>query len=154
MQMPVTFTELIGKPFATALLAQYITEPTDIQSNTIPPALAGKDVVAVAETGTGKTLAYLLPIFARLDIAARNVQAFVVTPTRELSAQVYAQAALLAKGLAAAGGGEVGPDQRVARKPPRIMPIANRITVAHGERREVDFSISDMGAPVRRANHR
>ncbi|MGE8204884.1 DEAD/DEAH box helicase [Heyndrickxia sp. NPDC080065] len=68
-----------------------INEPTPIQSETIPLLLEGKDVIAQAQTGTGKTLAFLLPILEKIDTSNSNVQALIVTPTRELALQITAE---------------------------------------------------------------
>ncbi|MEQ8541025.1 MAG: DEAD/DEAH box helicase [Coleofasciculus sp. D1-CHI-01] len=62
--------------------------PTDIQSQAIPELLAGRDVVAQSQTGTGKTAAFSLPILEQLDPNARGVQALILAPTRELARQV------------------------------------------------------------------
>ena len=62
--------------------------PTPIQTMTIPPLLAGRDVLAQAETGTGKTAAFALPILTRLNLAGPHPQVLVLTPTRELAIQV------------------------------------------------------------------
>ncbi|ROR71722.1 DEAD/DEAH box helicase [Bogoriella caseilytica] len=62
--------------------------PTDIQAEAIPMLLSGRDVVGVAQTGTGKTAAFGLPLLAALDTQERSVQALVLTPTRELAMQV------------------------------------------------------------------
>ncbi len=62
--------------------------PSAIQAATIPPLLAGRDVVGLAQTGTGKTAAFALPILSRLDLAQKNPQALVLAPTRELALQV------------------------------------------------------------------
>jgi ATP-dependent RNA helicase RhlE len=65
------------------------TRPTSIQADAIPPALAGRDLLACAMTGSGKTAAFLLPILHRLIDEARGVtRALVLTPTRELAAQI------------------------------------------------------------------
>src|SRR5690606_5725427 len=61
---------------------------TPIQSATIPPLLAGRDVVGLAQTGTGKTAAFALPILDRLDPSQKPPQALVLAPTRELALQV------------------------------------------------------------------
>ncbi|MEO8460484.1 MAG: DEAD/DEAH box helicase, partial [Dokdonella sp.] len=61
---------------------------TPIQAATIPPMLAGRDVVGQAQTGTGKTAAFALPILARLDPKKLKPQALVLAPTRELAIQV------------------------------------------------------------------
>jgi len=63
-------------------------EPTPIQAQTIPLLLEGRDVLAQAQTGTGKTAAFALPIVERVDLARREVQALVLAPTRELAVQV------------------------------------------------------------------
>jgi len=62
--------------------------PSAIQAATIPPLLAGRDVVGLAQTGTGKTAAFALPILSRLDMAQKNPQALILAPTRELALQV------------------------------------------------------------------
>src|SRR6059036_1942566 len=63
--------------------------PTPIQADAIPPALAGRDILACAMTGSGKTAAFLLPILHRLIDRPRGVtRALVLTPTRELAAQI------------------------------------------------------------------
>jgi ATP-dependent RNA helicase DeaD len=62
--------------------------PSPIQGATIPPMLEGRDVVGLAQTGTGKTAAFALPILSRLDLAQKSPQALVLAPTRELALQV------------------------------------------------------------------
>lgn len=65
-----------------------IVEPTPIQKEAIPPVLAGNDVIAQAQTGTGKTLAFTLPILEKVDASRSYIQALIVTPTRELALQI------------------------------------------------------------------
>ena len=62
--------------------------PSAIQTATIPHLLAGRDVVGLAQTGTGKTAAFALPILSRLDVSQKSPQALVLSPTRELALQV------------------------------------------------------------------
>ncbi len=86
----MSFQQLNIHPrLVSQLEAQRITEPTPIQAQAIPPALEGRDLVAIAQTGTGKTLAFGLPALTRL---AKNKNAgtrmLVLTPTRELALQV------------------------------------------------------------------
>jgi ATP-dependent RNA helicase DeaD len=74
-------------------VAQVIDEigyetPTPIQARSIPPLLEGRDLLGQAQTGTGKTAAFALPLLSRLDLAARYPQVLVLTPTRELALQV------------------------------------------------------------------
>ena len=83
-------------PLAQGLTKAGITEPTTIQAEVIPPALAGKDIIGQSPTGTGKTLAYLLPIFQKIDTAKRETQAFILAPTHELAIQIQRQIELLA----------------------------------------------------------
>ena len=70
-----------------ALAARDIVSPTPIQSATIPPLLAGRDVIGQARTGSGKTLAFALPLLERMQ-RTPGVQALVLVPTRELAVQV------------------------------------------------------------------
>ncbi len=84
-----TFSDL-GLPAAVlrALTDVGYETPSAIQTATIPALLAGRDVVGLAQTGTGKTAAFALPVLSRLDVAQRNPQALVLAPTRELALQV------------------------------------------------------------------
>jgi superfamily II DNA/RNA helicase len=94
----MTFTDLLLPPdLIAALSKQQISEPTPIQSAAIPPLLAGKDAYLNAETGTGKTLAYLLPLFARIDPALAATQVVIVAPTHELAIQIHRQSCDLAQ---------------------------------------------------------
>lgn len=93
-----------------ALDCQNITEPTPIQTLSIPPILKGKDLLAEAQTGTGKTLAFLLPIFQSIDEYSPAIQALIIAPTRELALQISTVASTLAEtkpiGVLAAYGGQ------------------------------------------------
>jgi superfamily II DNA/RNA helicase len=94
----MTFLDLQVQPELIAALGkQQITEPTAIQSIAHPVLLAGKDAYLHAETGTGKTLAYLLPLFARLDVSQAATQIVIVAPTHELTIQIHRQACELAQ---------------------------------------------------------
>lgn len=73
-----------------------IVNPTAIQSQVIPLALLGKDVIGQSATGTGKTLAYLLPLFQKIDTDKREMQAIILTPTHELAIQIERQIEFLA----------------------------------------------------------
>ncbi|MCA0394458.1 MAG: DEAD/DEAH box helicase [Proteobacteria bacterium] len=75
-------------PLLDALSAVGYESPSPIQAATIPPLLAGRDVLGQAQTGTGKTAAFALPALARLDPAAKKPQVLVLAPTRELAIQV------------------------------------------------------------------
>jgi ATP-dependent RNA helicase RhlE len=87
------FSDLVTSPVLRANLArQAFKEPTPVQAQAIPPALLGKDIVATAQTGTGKTLAFALPIIERLagqgKAAGNKPQALILSPTRELAIQI------------------------------------------------------------------
>src|SRR6202022_3757006 len=89
-----TFAELpLSSALQQKLAAAEFTIPTPIQAQTIPHALAGKDVIATAQTGTGKTLAFLIPLIEMLQQQppSRQVHALVLLPTRELAMQVDAE---------------------------------------------------------------
>ena len=84
-----TFDDLGLDPRVLAALRDVGYEtPSPIQAEAIPPLLAGQHVVGLAQTGTGKTAAFALPILSRLDTAAKTPQALVLAPTRELALQV------------------------------------------------------------------
>ncbi len=84
-----TFTHWdLGPDVQAAIAAMGIAVPTPVQRLAIGPVLEGRDVIAKAETGTGKTLAFGAPIVARLDPSRASVLALVLTPTRELAQQV------------------------------------------------------------------
>lgn len=65
-----------------------VVTPTPIQERAIPYVMAGKDIIAQAQTGTGKTFAFILPILEKINPNAKHVQALIVTPTRELALQI------------------------------------------------------------------
>src|SRR5688500_11479875 len=81
-----------------ALVELEFTKPTAVQADAIPPALAGRDILAAASTGSGKTAAFVLPILQRLRATPRGgTRALVLVPTRELAAQVAEHFKELAK---------------------------------------------------------
>lgn len=91
------FTDLSVPPeFIAALAKQRISDPSPIQIAAIPLVAAGKDAYLRSETGTGKTLAYLLPLFSRIDPAQAATQVVIVAPTHELAIQIHRQTCELA----------------------------------------------------------
>jgi len=88
-----TFSELpLSSALQRKLAAAQFTNLTPIQQRTIPPALEGRDVIGTAQTGTGKTLAFLIPLIEALDReSTRSTVALVLLPTRELAIQVHEQ---------------------------------------------------------------
>ncbi len=89
-----TFTELkLSAPLLQALATEGYEKPTPIQAQAIPPLLEGRDLLGIAQTGTGKTAAFALPLLHRLTstdrrAAPRSVRALILTPTRELCVQI------------------------------------------------------------------
>jgi ATP-dependent RNA helicase RhlE len=89
-----TFTDLgLGAPLLKALAAEGYETPTPIQAQAIPPVLAGKDLLGIAQTGTGKTAAFALPLLHRLGATGgrperRTPRILVLAPTRELANQI------------------------------------------------------------------
>ncbi|MGH7267814.1 MAG: DEAD/DEAH box helicase [Candidatus Rokuibacteriota bacterium] len=101
--------------------------PTPIQTSAIPPAMTGRDVLASAVTGSGKTAAYLLPILHRLIAGRRGVtRALVLAPTRELAAQIDEHRRDLARyarigGAAIVGGLAMGPQAQAFRQGAEVL---------------------------------
>jgi len=85
------FTDLpLSAALQQRLAARQFITPTPVQEQAIPPALEGKDVLATAQTGTGKTLAFLIPVISMLERSTgRNIETLVLVPTRELAIQVH-----------------------------------------------------------------
>src|SRR5256885_2696915 len=109
-------------PLGRALKDLGYRRPTPIQSDAIPPALDGRDLLATAMTGTGKTAAFLLPILHKLMSKSRGTtRALVLTPTRELAAQVLADVNDLAThtpitAASVYGGVGMGPQEHAFRR--------------------------------------
>lgn len=109
--MQTSFNQFgLDESIVAALKKEGIVEPTAIQVQTIPLILETRDVVGQSETGTGKTLAYLLPIFQKIDTLKRETQAMILTPTHELAIQIQREIELLAtnSGLAVTSAAIIG----------------------------------------------
>lgn len=88
-----TFRDLgVSEALCEVLTKRNITVPTPIQQQAVPKILAGTDILGVAPTGTGKTLAYLLPILMKIEPERREAQAVVLAPTYELAMQIAGEA--------------------------------------------------------------
>ncbi|MFT5740384.1 MAG: ATP-dependent RNA helicase DeaD, partial [Gammaproteobacteria bacterium] len=88
-QIPQSFAEMaLSKPLLKALDIVGYEQPSPIQAETIPLLLQGRDVLGQAQTGTGKTAAFALPILSNLDLKQKDPQVLVLAPTRELAIQV------------------------------------------------------------------
>jgi ATP-dependent RNA helicase RhlE len=117
----MSFTSLgLPEPITRGVRAAGYSVPTPIQARAIPLILPGRDLVAAAQTGSGKTAAFLLPILARLLRGPQALRSLVLEPTRELAAQVedcargYARFASVRVG-AVYGGVPIGPQERMLR---------------------------------------
>ena len=87
--LPERFDDLgLIEPIARAVREEGYERPTPIQARAIPHLLQGRDLLGLAQTGTGKTAAFALPILSRLDLSQKSPQALVLAPTRELAIQV------------------------------------------------------------------
>lgn len=83
------FSQLgLSAPVLQAVIEVGYETPSPIQAESIPPLLAGRDLLGMAQTGTGKTAAFALPLLSRLDLSLKQPQLLVLTPTRELAIQV------------------------------------------------------------------
>ncbi|HTW23476.1 MAG TPA: DEAD/DEAH box helicase [Candidatus Baltobacteraceae bacterium] len=123
-----TFSELpISSSMKERLAAANFVVPTPVQAATIPHAVDGKDVLATAQTGTGKTLAFLIPVMERLTARnAKGIAALVLVPTRELAMQVVEQFNVLrgrhlAPAALVVGGLSEGPQLTAIRRGARVV---------------------------------
>ncbi len=85
----------IEDKYLEILRGNQIFTPTEIQEKAIPIISEGKNLIAQSQTGTGKTLAYLLPILQKIDVSKKELQAVVIVPTRELSMQISREVEML-----------------------------------------------------------
>ena len=164
------------EPIQSAVAKAGYREPTPIQEAAIPPALLGKDVLGCAQTGTGKTAAFSLPILQRIDETAGDdprIRALILTPTRELAAQIGDNIETYGKSLdlyhtVIFGGVNEKPQIRELKRgvdilvatPGRLIDLMNRgfIDLAHIETFVLDEAdrMLDMGFihDVRRVTER
>jgi ATP-dependent RNA helicase RhlE len=134
-----------------ALTEQGYTTPTPIQMAAIPPALEGKDLLAGAQTGTGKTAAFALPLLDRLYVADRKQaqpkapRALVLTPTRELAAQVHDSVRAYGKHMGVRsttvfGGVGMQPQVDALRRGVEILVATPGRLIDHVQQRSVNLS--------------
>ena len=143
----MSFADLsLSAPILSALEEQGYTDPTPIQAQAIPLIIEGKDVMAAAQTGTGKTAGFTLPILERLSTGnrpqANQVRTLILTPTRELAAQVSDSVATYGKHLplrstVVFGGVKINPQMMKLRRgvdvlvatPGRLLDLYNQNAV-------------------------
>ena len=125
-----------------AVIATGYEEPSAIQAMSIPVILAGDDMIGQAQTGTGKTAAFALPILSRIDPAKREPQALILAPTRELALQVASAFETYAKQMpgvnviAVYGGAPMGPQLKAIRNGAQIIVATPGRLVDHMRRDE------------------
>jgi len=120
------FSELqLSQTMQRQLADANFIHPTPVQAAALPPALEGRDVLATAQTGTGKTLSFLIPLIERMAGDARDTKALVLLPTRELAMQVLDAWRVLTQGQGRAalvcGGLAEGPQLAAIRKGARLI---------------------------------
>ena len=146
----------LPEPLLRAVLDLGFTRPTPIQAAAIPALLAGRDITGVAQTGTGKTAAFGLPLLAAVDPGLGAVQALVLTPTRELAMQVAEALECFAKHLsgveviAVYGGAPFLPQQRALARGAQVVVGTPGRVIDHLDRRTlrldaVRFMVLDEG---------
>jgi ATP-dependent RNA helicase RhlE len=132
-----------------ALAEQGYAEPTPIQAAAIPVVLEGGDLLAAAQTGTGKTAAFSLPLLQHLSTAGatqtRRPRALVLTPTRELAAQVHDNLRDYGKHLRISsttifGGVSMGPQMQALRRGVDIVIATPGRLIDHMQQRSIDLS--------------
>ncbi len=135
----------ISEPLVQVLKKSGITTPTSIQEECIPLIKDYKDVIAQAQTGTGKTLAFLLPLFENISPDVCATQALIITPTRELALQITEEANQLAKGkainvLAAYGGRNIGSQLNKLKGTIHLIIATPGRLIDHIERGTIDLN--------------
>ncbi|RIX54088.1 DEAD/DEAH box helicase [Paenibacillus nanensis] len=139
----------ISRELTDLLKQNGISEPTPVQRQTIPILMKGNDVIAQAQTGTGKTLAFALPILERVNVQKEQVQALILTPTRELAIQITAELKKLAPAfkanvLAAYGGQDVEAQIRKLQRAPHIVVATPGRLIDHMTRGTVSLGKLSM----------
>ena len=142
----MNFSELrCPQVLVDALVRQGIREATPVQEQAIPAVRSGRDAIVQAQTGTGKTLAFLLPIVERIKGNAAVAQALVVSPTRELAMQTARVAKMLADaaGIRTAliyGGQDIERQKDKLRQKPQLIIATPGRLLDHLRRHSVELS--------------
>lgn len=143
----LTFADLdLPRPLLRAVTDLGYRTPSAIQERAIPALLSGRDITGVAQTGTGKTAAFGLPLLAAIDPQLGRVQALVLTPTRELAIQVAEAIASFAAHLPEVtvvpvyGGAAFGPQLTALRRGAQVVVGTPGRVIDHLERGTLDIS--------------
>jgi ATP-dependent RNA helicase DeaD len=147
----LTFADLQIHPSVLQAVADVGYEsPSAIQAATIPAMLAGSDVVGLAQTGTGKTAAFAIPILSKIDTASRDTQALVLAPTRELALQVaeafgrYGAHLPELNVLPIYGGSSYGPQLAGLKRGAQVVVGTPGRVIDHLEKGRLDLSHLDF----------
>ncbi len=143
-----SFTEIhgISPQLHKALEKMGFKTPTEIQAQAIPVALANRDLIGSAQTGTGKTAAFCIPMIAKLE-KRPNKSALVLVPTREIAAQIIEVLNKLTHDMSHAlviGGAAMGPQIKALSKKPRIIVATPGRMVDHLKRGSISLFGVDM----------
>jgi ATP-dependent RNA helicase DeaD len=149
--MNILFKDLpIKEETKQAIEALGLVETTDIQHHAIPLMLEKKDLIGQAQTGTGKTFAFAIPMIEHIDLNNKNIQGLVICPTRELTLQVYKEFLKLSKfnkqiKITSIYGGESYQKQfRALKENPQIVVATPGRAIDHLNRGTIDLSHLDM----------
>ena len=126
-----------------------LNQTTPVQKQAIPLLMNGQDVIAQAQTGTGKTIAFVLPILQRINVEKEQVQALILTPTRELAIQITSELKKLAPSvgadvLAAYGGQDVEAQNRKLKRSPHIVVATPGRLLDHMRRETISLGKLQM----------
>ncbi len=140
------FDELqLSRTLQKAIADMGFEEATPIQSETIPLLFEGRDVIGQAQTGTGKTAAFAIPIIEKIDMNLKEIQAMVLCPTRELAIQVTEEFRKLLKykdeitAISVYGGQDITRQFKALRKRPQILVGTPGRTIDHLNRGSIKF---------------
>lgn len=142
-----SFSELsLSKPVQSAITRIGYEQPSPIQAASIPHLLEGRDLLGTAQTGTGKTAAFALPILSNLDLSLAEPQALVLTPTRELAIQVaeafqtYAGDMKGFRGMPVYGGQDIGGQLRGLRRGAHVIVGTPGRVIDHLRRKSLNLN--------------
>lgn len=145
-----TFKELgLSESLLKSVMNMGFEEATPIQEQTIPLALEGKDVIGQAQTGTGKTAAFGIPLIQKITETSEDIQGIVLTPTRELAVQVAEELNKIGqfkaiRSLPIYGGQEIDRQIRALKKRPHIIVATPGRLMDHMRRRTIRLQNIDM----------
>ena len=142
----MNFKELnISESLVKVLKSSGITNATEVQIQSIPAIKSGSDIIAESHTGSGKTLAFLLPIFENIKLNDNNIQALILTPTRDLALQITEEANKLSRGkavniLSLYGGKDVGSQLKKLKGNIHIVVATPGRLLDHIDRKTINLS--------------